>query len=88
MRYVGAQASSRPSCSSVRWTGSQPVSALAEPLSSSAARKAWRANGWSGPTQASHASGSIWPMPWTSLTWSVPSAVSYTHLTLPTIYSV
>ena len=29
-----------------------------------------------------------WPKPKPSSEWSEPDAVSYTHLTLPTIYSV
>src|SRR5918996_6153885 len=64
---MGAQASMLPPASRTACRGIQPVSAVAEPLSSRAERKAWLRKGWSGPTQASHAAGSSWAMPWTSL---------------------
>src|SRR5665213_248120 len=43
--------------------GSQPVSAVAEPDSSSAWRKAWPTNGLSAPAQASHSAAGISPRP-------------------------
>src|SRR3569623_40944 len=42
-----------------RCWGSQPVLPLAEPLSSSAARKAWLTNGLSGPAHLSQSAGAI-----------------------------
>src|SRR3546814_7122748 len=56
-------------CSSdlTRCCGSQPVSAVAEPLSSSALRKAWETKGLS-PAQASHAAAGTSAMRLTTFT--------------------
>src|SRR3546814_5725649 len=65
-------------CSSdlTRCCGSQPVSAVAEPLSSSALRKAWETKGLS-PAQASHAAAGTSAMRLTTFTarLSLPSGM-------------
>src|SRR5271166_4588656 len=67
--------------------GSQPVRALADPLSSSALRKAWLTNGLPSPAQVSHSAAGTSAIFWCSVSVSVaePSGMgaSLTYLEHP-----